>query len=338
MKRSSKLSTGTLESLAKARDEPLGLRRLLAVRRRASSAASRRRRARPRARGRARRGARGRRRSRPARRRRPGAQPCPSDPRPPRRSARSRNRERGPSRPSVPRPARSSDLVASASPSGFLPPASARFGRPPPPPPIFFAASLTIADGVGALLDQRLVEVHDEVRAAVVDRAEQHGVACFDWRSWSESSRSSGPFSDLHLGGHDPVRLVDARSTSARRLAAFGLLRACLRERLSLVAQLLRLVRLPVEVRVGLRRRSAPRSAALPSRPSSRRAITNGPISAVQRTCVPPQSSREKPGISTTRTSSPYFSPKSIIAPSFLASSIGVTNVVHRAGSRRPSR
>ena len=55
--------------------------------------------------------------------------------------------------------------------------------------------------------------------------------------------------------------------------------------------------------------------------------ITNGPISAVQRTCVPPQSSREKPGISTTRTSSPYFSPKSIIAPSFFASSIGVTNV-----------
>src|SRR5437870_5178805 len=53
--------------------------------------------------------------------------------------------------------------------------------------------------------------------------------------------------------------------------------------------------------------------------------ITIGPISAVHRTWVPPQSSVEKPGISTTRTSSPYFSPKSIIAPSFRASSIGVT-------------
>ena len=42
---------------------------------------------------------------------------------------------------------------------------------------------------------------------------------------------------------------------------------------------------------------------------------------------MPPQSSREKPGISTTRTSSPYFSPKSIIAPRLRASSIGVTNV-----------
>ena len=55
--------------------------------------------------------------------------------------------------------------------------------------------------------------------------------------------------------------------------------------------------------------------------------ITNGPISAVERTWVPPQSSREKPSISTTRTSAPYFSPKSTIAPSLRASSIGVTNV-----------
>ena len=45
--------------------------------------------------------------------------------------------------------------------------------------------------------------------------------------------------------------------------------------------------------------------------------------SAVVRTCVPPQSSRDTPSTSTTRTSSPYFSPKSIIAPSFRASAIG---------------
>ena len=66
------------------------------------------------------------------------------------------------------------------------------------------------------------------------------------------------------------------------------------------------------------------RRAPAPTELSDR--IANGPISAVQRTCVPPQSSVEKPGISITRTSSPYFSPKSIIAPSFRASSIGVTN------------
>ena len=51
--------------------------------------------------------------------------------------------------------------------------------------------------------------------------------------------------------------------------------------------------------------------------------ITNGPISAVARTCVPPQSSRESPAMSTSRTSSPYFSPKSIVAPRRRASSIG---------------
>ena len=67
------------------------------------------------------------------------------------------------------------------------------------------------------------------------------------------------------------------------------------------------------------------RRAPEPTEPSER--ITNGPISAVERTCVPPQSSREKPSISTTRTMSPYFSPNSIIAPSLRASSIGVSKM-----------
>ncbi len=52
--------------------------------------------------------------------------------------------------------------------------------------------------------------------------------------------------------------------------------------------------------------------------------ILNSPMSPVRATCVPPQSSRELP-MSRTRTSSPYFSPKSIIAPCFCASAIGMT-------------
>ena len=52
-------------------------------------------------------------------------------------------------------------------------------------------------------------------------------------------------------------------------------------------------------------------------------------MSPVRATCVPPQSSREVP-MSSTRTSSPYFSPKSIIAPSFCASSIGMTRALRR--------
>ena len=43
--------------------------------------------------------------------------------------------------------------------------------------------------------------------------------------------------------------------------------------------------------------------------------ILNSPISLVLRTCVPPHSSTESPGIVTTRTTSPYFSPNSAIAP-----------------------
>ena len=39
------------------------------------------------------------------------------------------------------------------------------------------------------------------------------------------------------------------------------------------------------------------------------------PMSPVCRTCVPPQNSLEKPGISTTRTRSPYLSPKKARAP-----------------------
>ncbi len=46
-------------------------------------------------------------------------------------------------------------------------------------------------------------------------------------------------------------------------------------------------------------------------------------MSPVRVTCVPPQSSRDVP-MSSTRTSSPYFSPKSIIAPSFCASSMPI--------------
>ena len=52
------------------------------------------------------------------------------------------------------------------------------------------------------------------------------------------------------------------------------------------------------------------------------------PMSPVARTCVPPHSSRLKPGTLTTRTLSPYFSPNSAIAPAAIASSVERTSVV----------
>ena len=54
----------------------------------------------------------------------------------------------------------------------------------------------------------------------------------------------------------------------------------------------------------------------------------NIPIFAVLSRCVPPQNSSEYSPILTTRTVSPYFSPKSAVAPSFCASAIGSTCVV----------
>ena len=49
-------------------------------------------------------------------------------------------------------------------------------------------------------------------------------------------------------------------------------------------------------------------------------------MSPVRATCVPPQNSFDSP-IVTTRTVSPYFSPKNAIAPACLASAIGSTSV-----------
>ena len=55
---------------------------------------------------------------------------------------------------------------------------------------------------------------------------------------------------------------------------------------------------------------------------------TTSPRSPVLCVCVPPHSSRLNPGISTSRTRSPYFSSKSAIAPVLRASSISITRTV----------
>jgi len=66
--------------------------------------------------------------------------------------------------------------------------------------------------------------------------------------------------------------------------------------------------------------------------------ILKPPICPVLSQCVPPQNSREKASsssfsfaapIATTRTSLPYFSPNSAIAPSFSASALGITTQVN---------
>ena len=55
--------------------------------------------------------------------------------------------------------------------------------------------------------------------------------------------------------------------------------------------------------------------------------MRKAPALAVLSRWVPPQNSMEKSPISTTRTVSPYFSPKRAMAPRFLASSMGRASV-----------
>ena len=62
--------------------------------------------------------------------------------------------------------------------------------------------------------------------------------------------------------------------------------------------------------------------------------MRNGPIFAVLSTCVPPQSSMDLPPMFTTRTTSPYFSLKSAVAPLALACAMDVSDTVTSMPSR----
>ena len=210
------------------------------------------------------------------------------------------------------------------------PPASCRpprasVGRPPPPPSMCFAASRTSATAstpLSASAWSRL-KTRKARPSSVEPSSDRRGFSC------------CGPVGE--------VAQVAARHAARLHDDDVALARADLEVGLGLLRRLLRLLARALELGpelfrlVGASAQSANASPAVtasmrrapePTEPSER--ITNGPISAVVRTCVPPQSSRETPSTSTTRTSSPYFSPKSIIAPSFRASSIGDDERAHR--------
>ena len=84
---------------------------------------------------------------------------------------------------------------------------------------------------------------------------------------------------------------------------------------------------LPLRPGRGRPARSAPRSAGCRRRRRPSATITNSPMSPVAATCVPPHSSMLNPGMLTTRTVSPYFSPNNAMAPDAIASDVGRTFV-----------
>ena len=236
---------------------------------------------------------------------------------------------------------------------GSLPPASAKSGRPPPPPPTIGAIwldHLARLDFAGQVLghrdDQRDLAVglggeHDHARLELVlERVGQRAQSCpvqavgpaGDQRgavqrdavvATGASALAPPPMAALTLAScSSRVRRLTSpwsRSTAALRLAgARRRARAAARRAALLVAVTARRRRCRSPPRRGGRR---------PRRPLSE-VIAKRPMSPVARTWVPPHSSRLKPGIDTTRTVSPYFSPNSAIAPAAMASAVGLTSVV----------
>src|SRR5579862_8438516 len=201
---------------------------------------------------------------------------------------------------------------------GTLPPACAIVGLPPPRPPTICPISFASAAASTPTLSATLTTMC--TRPSVTE-ATMAPSAFSCWRIRSERSRSGPgwrsvvsasttpsmrsltvyPASTCGFGFSLRARSRSPRSSSASRA----------RSRSSAYAS--------PAVTASMRREPAPTELS----PRT----TNGPISAVERTCVPPHSSIDQPSMSTTRTMSPYFSPKSIIAPSSRASPSVVSKI-----------
>ena len=220
---------------------------------------------------------------------------------------------------------RSASASAAGSRSESLPPARAIVGRPPPLPPISAAASRITSPAFSPRPSSEasmLIRIWADPfsRSPAITTAG----ACF-CLSRSETASGSPLVTSTTSTVTSPAAVSRVTTNSGPATAAgccFDSLRARSSSPRSSSASAAR----PRSSAYASPEETASiRRAPEPTEPSER--ITNGPTSAVDRTWVPPQSSREKPSTSTTRTISPYFSPKSICAPSFRASSIGVSKI-----------
>src|SRR5690348_2340299 len=241
------------------------------------------------------------------------------------RAGRVRHRDAGPRGPEVERHdlhAVTSSFAASRAaltPSGLLPPASASVGLPPPPPPMCFPSSRTnaTASSPRSTSDWSKLTTRNARPSSTDATITPSAFSCC--RTRSRRPRNGPPFTPFaSTRTTSPARPCTTKSISA---FSFGFaLRACSsswRKWSASRACSRRYANASPAVTASIRRAPAPTELSA--------VITNGPTSAVEPTCVPPQSSRDQPSTSTRRTTSPYFSPKSIIAPSFRASSIVVS-------------
>ena len=164
------------------------------------------------------------------------------------------------------------------------------------------------------------------MHASVLPRAEDDGggSVLLPERVGELEERVGGRLGELHDDHLDAARLAPPLVDDVGAGRGLRLLLRLLADALELRAELLGLVGAAAEERERLargHRLDAPHAGADRALGENARTARSPPSCG---RAFPPHSSREKPSTSTTRTTSPYFSPKSIIAPSSRASSMGV--------------
>mmetsp|Transcript_9009 Transcript_9009/g.36794 ORF Transcript_9009/g.36794 Transcript_9009/m.36794 type:complete len:383 (-) Transcript_9009:1646-2794(-) len=238
---------------------------------------------------------------------------------------------------------------ASESFEASLPPACATLGLPPPPPPHSLAATPTTAPALApaatAPLPKFAAKATLPPAALASTTAPPSPSAPHSASAALASDFASAPSisaTTYEVPSVPPAVALAARDAdlasarSARRAAiSFAALDAsfCMADTRSPISAGATLSAALTSLTTASRsRRSsttpAPDTASMRRTPLATPAsdtILKPPISAVVATCVPPHSSMDTPGTSTTRTVSPYFSPNMATAPAAFASSMGIS-------------
>ena len=227
-------------------------------------------------------------------------------------------------------------------PSALRPPAVARCSPLPPPPPTAFTASAMISPALSPLSGSTAAAT-----ATPLPPGELMSTTAFiPGRSRSETARSrtSSRVSDSIRATSTPSTAASTRSPALawatwRRSAAISAFCALFSSRRLRRPSAMSPTGTPRVAATSDSVRSSDRMSLMGSRPAmaSRRrmfepidvsdTILSGPMSPSPRcTWVPPQNSIEFGPACSTRTVSPYLSPKNAMAPSFIASSFVISS------------
>mmetsp|Transcript_9639 Transcript_9639/g.38984 ORF Transcript_9639/g.38984 Transcript_9639/m.38984 type:complete len:393 (-) Transcript_9639:1749-2927(-) len=243
------------------------------------------------------------------------------------------------------------------------PPACANPGLPPPPPPHAFAAAPSTAPALSPpalctssskMATKPTLPSALPLPSTTAAPASPASPASFASKlSAADLSAAGSTPSSLATSTLDPFDATIASAASAADLAAATSPRSASASFCAALRSSISDVTRPAISSGGTRRAPAssrttpsrwlrssttpgPETASMRRTPAAMPAsetILNPPISAVLATWVPPQSSMDTPGTSTTRTTSPYFSPNMAVAPRLLASAMGISRATRSVAS-----